>query len=237
MTPELDARPLVRAVRRLGPEAGLGWFLGPAAARAAVARAGGAPVRFLGSGLFGTAYLLPSGRVLKFTDAAELAAALRMSGFQEHPNLATVRDAFAVRGRMGCAAAVVRDAVDFPLCDGPRWIDPLVGVLFASAERTILSYRRTDREMRERGWTERRMAREVMRRFAAHARAARLGSARLRSIRDGIVAGVEELLRRGIPDDTTLNTENIGLKDGRAVIFDITTPGFDGRRPRIRTVG
>lgn len=195
-----------------------------------VARVGAAPGVRYGAGLSGAAYALPGGRALKFGTVQDLAAAELLRSAGRHPNVARIHDAFLARDARGAPVAVlVRDAVDFPLFEGPRWLDPLCGRLFGDLEDGMLSYERTDRERRRRGWSEAAMGGVVLSRWLAFARRAGFSDRRLSEIRDGIVAGVRHILSAGVPDDTVLNTENIGLRHGRAVIFDITAPG---RTPR-----
>lgn len=218
---------LSRLARGADPMAALSAHFPTGLLRRVLRRAGGEPVRLLGRGLFGAAYLLSSGRVMKLTDSTELRAALALRRVRS-PNVVRVHDAFGAEAGGRATAVVVRDAVDQTLDRAPRWMDPLVDRLFVRTERGILSYARTDRERRRLRLTRRETSMIVLLRFCAHAVCSTFGSARLSRVRDGIVEGICALSDAGIYDDTVLNTGNIGLSGTRPVIFDVTTPGRGG---------
>lgn len=212
----LAAWPIVEVMEKDPSISALKKALGQAGWTALVTRLGEAPTKYLGSGFTGSAFLLPSGRVLKFTGNAELDASDVLLFSEPHANVIRIHDAFALLQNEGDkrifgVAVVVKDAVDEVL-DKVR--DP---ELYEAAERLVGSWEpaaappdmdpveadcwRLDEWIRESGRLELTPVE--------------------RSLRDDLVRGIKYLRKLDLCPGDLLEMSNIGIKDGRAVFFDI----------------
>ena len=208
-----SGRTLVRFLEdELGREAGRDAYF------RIVRRIGEEPIVELGSGEKGVAYGLPSGKVLKATaDESELRAMALLRDVR-HPNLVRVFDAFVVPAGGSGVGTVLRESVDEVLSKTGRYpgLDTLLWFAVAMA-----SSRYEQKEIE--GLPKDRALWEAMRLFTglltgefsedllAHEKAIVPG------IRDAIL----ELERLGILS-IDFSPNNIGLTEGRPVLFDIS---------------
>lgn len=198
------------------PFKGLKQGLGPAGYEALTKRLGEEPIDYLGSGFTGSAFLLPSGKVLKLTTNAELLAAIRLQKAGEHPNVATIHDAFAIlqkdsQDRIFGVAVVVKDAVDGDIMSlgDPR--------LAEAAQKLI-------------GWWEPALPTggrprlqfdcESLQRWIDESAKLDLDDYE-QVLRQDLVDGIDFLAANGLCPGDLLDFTNVGVKDGRAVFFDI----------------
>jgi hypothetical protein len=198
--------------KRFGKEAGSGAYF------RIVRRIGEEPAVELGSGEKGTAWGLPSGKVLKATADADELRAMALLREVRHPNLVRVFDAFVVPADASGIGIVVREAVDEVLAETGRYkeLDTLLwfGVAMAgsrydsaraeglSQEQALLEGMHVFRDLLTGEFSERLFAHE-------------------KALVPGIKEGIRELERLGILS-IDFGPKNIGLSDGRPVLFDIS---------------
>lgn len=182
--------------------------------REIVQRAGEEPGEELGHGMWGVAYLLPSGRALKITASPGEVRAMKILQEVNHPNLVRVHDVFTVQSNGSGVGVVVRDAVD----------DVLRNVL-DQGQSNLLNIAKTNAAMtydklsRE-GMPEGQALDEGMKAFTRYLR-----KWRQEPLFPGIISGVEKLRKLGLVG-IDLHEANIGVDDpgtdkARPVIFDI----------------
>lgn len=126
---------------RRGMRGAFGQEDGDAITQLVALRVGREPGKYLGSGARGAVYSLDKNLVLKVTmDGNEVFAARNLIGVQ-HPNLATVYDAFVVTNGGKGAGVIVRDAIDTTLDKFDRKaaaeLDQIMDDAFVSASGKI----------------------------------------------------------------------------------------------------
>jgi len=236
----LAAWPITDAMKKSPEISSLKKVLGKEGWRALVERLGEEPVSYLGSGFTGSAFLLPSGKVLKFTTNAELDAAdILMNDYsgeepddaegrppkaRQHPNVIAIHDAFALLqkehdDRIFGVAVVVKDQVDEVL---DELQDP---ELYQAAQRLVGSWEPPEApedmdRVEADCWKLEEWIRES-------------GELKLSPIegalREDLVAGIRYLRSLFLCPGDLLEMSNVGIKDGRAVFFDV----MNQRTPRL----
>jgi hypothetical protein len=214
--------------------------LGEKGWEALVGRLGEEPVEYLGSGFVGSAFLLESGKVLKFTNKAELHSAdILMNDYsgvhpedaegfpprrEPHPNVIQIHDAFALlqnetEERIFGVGVVVKDAVDEVL---DSVADP---ELFRAAERLVGNWEAPDIAPR-RPYYLRPVPEAIeadcwdLEQWVERSAKLRLSPVE-KALRNDLAAGIEHLLDLDLCPGDLLTMSNIGIKGGRAVFFDI----------------
>lgn len=228
----LAAWPITDAMAKDPTVSALKKALGKNAWDALVKRLGEAPVEYLGSGFTGSAFLLYSGKVVKFTGNAELEAAdLLMNDYEgirpddsegrppknePHPNVIQVHDAFAIlqketEDRIFGVAVVVKDQVDevFDQLQDPE--------LYAAASRLIGSWEPPEApedmsRLEADCWKLEEWVRETGKLDLSPVE---------KALRQDLVAGIRYLRGFGLCPPDLLVMSNVGIKDGRAVFFDV----------------
>lgn len=203
-----------------------------------VRRVGEEPVTVLGHGNYGVIYGLPSGKVLKVTsDEGELRA-MNLLRRANHPNLVQVFDVFLVplESEPDALGVIVRESVDRSLQDTPG-----LGSLNRTLRMAVLMADGVFRDLRS-AMHPRQALWQAMLSFkdelADHE--GEEFSAVEKVLSEGIEAGIDELLRREI-FVLDLGPSNVGLIEGRPVLFDLSlasvpeeSPDLElGRRERV----
>lgn len=198
------------------PFRGLKEGLGPAAYAAMLKRLGEEPVDYLGSGYTGSAFLLPSGKVLKLTTNAELLAAIQLQKAGPHPNIATIHDAFAIlqkdsQDRIFGVAVVVKDAVDGDILS-------LGDMRLAAAAQKLIGW--WEPAFPPGGRPRLQFDCESLQRWIYESAKLDLDDYE-QLLRQDLIDGIDYLAAHGLCPGDLLDFTNIGVKDGRAVFFDI----------------
>jgi hypothetical protein len=201
------------------PQGALLAALGKQGYGALIGRIGEEPIRYLGSGYTGSAFLLPSGRVLKFGNNAELYAADVLMRAEPHANVILILDAFALvlkeTGKtLYGVAVIVKESVDQVL---DRLDDP---DLLRIALDLVGDWEPPTQPM---GMSASRYGKMMLETWLSDTENLDL-SQKEQSFRDDLAAGIEYLMSLGITPTDLIELSNIGIKDGRAVFFDVMAP-------------
>lgn len=223
--PEMGAIPEDVGLRRprtgaLPLKAALQDIFGPAAARLyprILERVREEPVRHLGEGEKGVAYLLPSGRVLKLTaDPDEVRAVALLVG-RDLRNVVRVHDAFAVRDGETGVGIIVRNAVDAVLGEAGRYPNLVTHLRFSvTMANEFYRKRRKELHVREALWEAMLFLAETV-----EGEPARTLDHHERALIPGILNAVRELNGAAIYT-IDFGPGNIGLVDGEPVLFDLS---------------
>lgn len=207
-----------------------------------------APIRTLGSGVKGIAYLLPSGRVLKITsDDSELRAMETMRRAGANGNLVKVYDVFVAKVGRKFTGVVLREAADHTIDEIPELHNAAAVIRLANEEASDVYGSEI-----ELGGDE---AEDVAMREATSALIGVLedtelhyeGKTRLYLSDDEgevlrqLADAVQALKNIGILG-FDFDPRNVGVNDGRVLVFDVgmvTTPDVEipviGGTPKRRT--
>lgn len=185
---------------------------------ALIRRLGEEPVKYLGSGFTGSAFLLPSGSVLKFGNNAELQAASLLSRAEPHANVIGILDAFALvlrkKDPLYGVGVVVKEMVDQVL---DRLDDP---ELLRTALWLIGGW---EPPLQPEGMSKNHYGSLMLETWLLETEGLEL-SPRDQSFRDDLAAGIDYLISLGLTPTDLIELSNIGIKDGRAVFFDVMNP-------------
>lgn len=225
----LSAYPVTEAASRDPdrPDRALVKALGESGYAALLARLGlgERPVEYLGSGYTGSAFLLSSGNVLKFGNNSELFSATVLARAQAqahpHPNVIGILDAFALvlafresATKLYGVGVIVKEAVDQVL---DRLDDP---ELLRTALDLVGGW---EPPYQPEGMGKNEYGRMMLEHWISETEQLDLRG-RDRMFRDDLASGIEYLMSLGITPTDLIELSNIGIKDGRAVFFDVMNP-------------
>lgn len=213
-----------------GLKEGLGETLGADAYWRIVRRIGVEPVTVLGAGLWGVAYGLPSGMVLKVTsDYGELLAMNLLRG-QHFPNIVRVFEVFRVPALSGgrSVGVVLEEAVEEVLSRDPNY-----ALLQTHLAVTVVVANDAYRDGVKR-LSPREAADQAMSVFAQELTTA--APVELtpweRDLIPGILQAIEDLRTLGIYS-IDFSGSNIGLIAGRPVVFDLSQASVPESAPEL----
>lgn len=203
------------------PDRALRKALGESGYAALLFRLGERPTKYLGSGYTGSAFLLSSGNVLKFGNNSELFSATVLARARAHPNVIGILDAFALvlafresATKLYGVGVIVKEAVDQVL---DRLEDP---ALLRTALELVGGW---DPPYQPDGMGQNEYGRLMLETWISETEALDLRG-RDKLFRDDLAAGIEYLMSLGITPTDLIELSNIGIKDGRAVFFDVMNP-------------
>lgn len=185
----------------------------------------GTPGEALGIGFAGVAYRLPEGKVLKLTNDASEVMAMGILRGENHPNIIGVYDAFILHKRNMQRlerynfGVVVRDFVDELVSDHREWTALSRHLLVAGLAANEVFIKKGD------------MSRGVDKFLRLMKKGIEKLYGQENDVAHDVISGVERLRTLGIYT-FDFGPKNVGIQDGRGVLFDIGSASID---PDVKT--